>query len=417
MAKKKIPLKKYTFLFVSLFTCVPVVLVFFWFQVKINVFEQTAFTFNDFLVITTILSLNILLAKRLAGFLGLTIQSFIDAVSNISQRHHKIPLDNFNTLEFYQLADSFNSLSDQVEKQKRQLKRQQEHDKTLLLQRVADNLPGMIFQSKQTSSGSILTYFLSLGLEHIYANADKNQEQRVHELIDSFSLRDFPELLKTMRKSAQEMQPYHFDIEVNNLKGETYWLSISGQPSLKEDEVHWDGVALDITERKNHEKEMWQQAHIDAITHLNNRSSFNKTLLKRCSKEKQTPFSLLFFDLDNFKNINDKYGHHIGDQVLIKFAEQLKEVFSQLNASFLARVGGDEFCVIASNKKDLIKQTERLLNNLSYPIDIQGIKLYTHVSIGMASYPDNGHSAEAILHKADIAMYTSKDAGGHQLRQ
>lgn len=417
MAKKKIPLKKFTFLFISLFSCLPAALVFLWFQIKTHTFGQTTFALNDVLVITAILSLNILIARRLSSFLGLTIQSFTHAVSDISQRHHKIPLDTFNTLEFHQLASAFNSLSDQVEKQKRQIKRQQEHDKTRLLQRVADNLPGMIFQSKLTSSGSILTYFLSHGLKHIFANVDKPQEQRVNELVESFSRRDFPELLTTMRKSAQEMQPYHFDIEVNNLKGETYWLSISGQPSLKEDEVHWDGVALDITERKNHEKKMWQQAHIDAITHLNNRSSFNKTLFKRCNKDKPTAFSLLFFDLDNFKDINDKHGHHIGDQVLIMFAEQLREAFSQLNASFLARVGGDEFCVIASNKEALIKQTERLLSKLSYPIDIQGIKLYTHVSVGMANYPENGHSAEAILHKADIAMYSSKDAGGHQLRQ
>jgi len=417
MAKKKIPLKTFTLLFISFLSCIPAALVFFWFQLKINVFGQATYTLSDFLIIGAILSLNILLARRLALFLGLTVQSFIDAVSDISQRHHKIPLDKFNTIEFHQLASSFNTLSDQVEKQKRQIKRQQEHDKTLLLQRVADNLPGMIFQSKLTSSGSILTYFLSYGLKHIFENADKAQEQRVNELIESFSQRDFPELLRTMRRSAQEMQPYHFDIEVNNLKGETYWLSISGQPSLKNEEVHWDGVALDITERKNHEKNMWQQAHIDAITHLNNRSSFNKTLLTLCNKDKPKAFSLLFFDLDNFKGINDKYGHHIGDQVLISFAKELNEAFSPLEASFLARVGGDEFCVIASNKEALIKQTDSLLNKLSYPIEIQGIKLYTQVSVGMASYPENGHSAEAILHKADIAMYSSKDAGGHQLRQ
>ncbi|OUR81175.1 hypothetical protein A9Q77_02250 [Marinomonas sp. 42_23_T18] len=417
MAKKKIPLKKFTLLFISFLSCIPAVLVFVWFQIKINVFAQNEYTLSDVFVIMIILSLNILLAKRLANFLGLTIQSFIDAVSDISQRHHKIPLDKFNTLEFHQLASSFNSLSDQVEKQKRQLKRQQEHDKTLLLQRVADNLPGMIFQSKQTSSGSILTYFLSFGLEHIYANADKNQEQRVHELIDSFSLRDFPELLKTMRISAQTMQPYHFDIEVNNLKQETYWLSISGQPSLKNDEVHWDGVALDITQRKNHEKKMWQQAHIDAITQLNNRSSFNKTLSKLCSSETEKAFSLLFFDLDNFKHINDRYGHHIGDQVLISFSQQLIEAFSHLEMSFLARVGGDEFCVIARHKIELTKQAESLLTKLSLPLEVQGIKLYIQVSVGLANYPENGHSAESILHKADIAMYSSKDAGGHQLRQ
>ena len=417
MAKKQIPLKKFSFLSISLLSCLPALLISFWFCFKLSKLESHPIQLIDLLIVFSVLVINLYIAKRLSNFLNSLIQPFIEAASHIGGSNNKIPVENYNTVEFHQLAGSFNSLSEQIEKQQRQLKRQQEQDKTLLLQRVADNLPGMIFQSKITSSGSILTYFLSLGLEHIYANADKSQERRVHELIDSFSPRDFPELLKIMRTSAQSMQPYHFDIEVKNQTGETYWLSISGQPSLKKGEVHWDGVALDITERKNHEKQMWQQAHIDAITHLHNRSSFNKTLSLKCQSEQVQRFSLLFFDLDNFKDINDKYGHHIGDHVLTRFAQSLNMAFSHLEDSFLARVGGDEFCVIAADKEALIKQSESLLERLSLPIDVQGHKLYIQVSVGMANFPDNGSDAEAILHKADLNMYASKEAGGHQIRQ
>lgn len=418
MAKAQVPLQKLVLVSVSLLSCLPALALFIWFIVRAEAldFEHTFLTI-DFAFIAMLIAFNILIAKKLAFTLDHSVQPFVEVAKNIHQSKDKIPLETLRTKEFYQLAIAFNSLSDQVEQQKRQLKKQQEHDKTLLLQRVADNLPGMIFQSKLTSSGSILTYFLSYGLEHIYANAEKTQEQRVHELIDSFNVTTFPELLKVMRKSAHSMQPYHFDIEATNLVSETYWLSISGQPSIKKGEVHWDGVALDITERKNYETKMWQQAHIDAVTQLNNRSSFNEHLKTLCKQESLRPFSLLFFDLDGFKNINDKHGHHIGDQVLITFSQQLNQAFSKLESSFLARVGGDEFCVIATSKSDLIKQTDNLLENLSLPVDINGIQVYIKVSVGMANWPESGHSAEAILHKADIAMYTSKQVGGHQLRQ
>ena len=417
MAQKQIALKTFSFIFISVLACLPALLVFFWFFAQFTSSNKDNLNSLDYLFIISIIAFNIFIANYLSNFLGQAIKPFVKAASNIGKTYQKIPTKDYNTEEFQQLASAFNSLSDQVEKQNRQIKRQLEHDKTLLLQRVADNLPGMIFQSKLTASGSILTYFLSYGLEHIYANADKSQETRVHELIDSFSPRDFPELLKTMRFSAQEMQPYHFDIEVNNLQGEIFWLSISGQPSLKNDEVHWDGVALDITERKTVEKKMWLQAHTDAITQLNNRSSFNQALTKLCQQEIPTSFSLLFFDLDNFKTINDKYGHHIGDQVLITFALELRQFFDQLEGSFLARVGGDEFCVVARNKETLIKQANSLLSKLALPVDLNGYKLYIQVSVGMASFPESGHSAETILNKADLAMYPSKEAGGHQLRQ
>lgn len=418
MAKAHVPLQKLVLISVSLLSCLPITALFLWLLIRVETLDFTGeFLSIDFAFVAALILMNILIAKKLSRYLDHTIQPFVVAAKHIHHSKNKIPLEKLRTTEFYQLATAFNSLSDQVEQQKRQLKKQQEHDKTLLLQRVADNLPGMIFQSKLTASGSILTYFLSYGLEHIYANAEKPQEQRVHELINSFNVDAFPELLKIMRKSAHSMQPYHFDIEAINLVGETYWLSISGQPSIKKGEVHWDGVALDITERKNYETKMWQQAHIDAITQLNNRSSFNKHLKALCKQEALRPFSLLFFDLDGFKNVNDKHGHHIGDQVLIKFSQQLSLVFSPLESSFLARVGGDEFCVIATNKADLIKQTDNLLESLSLPVDINGIQIYIKVSVGMANWPESGHSAEAILHKADIAMYSSKEVGGHQLRQ
>lgn len=417
MANTRISLKKLTQLSVSLLSCLPTILIFLWFLIKNINRPNQPFLLTDALFLGLIISLNIILAIKLSSFLEKMIQPFIVAAKNLNQSKDKISLSKLKTNEFFQLGDAFNTLSDQVEKQNRQLKKQQEYDKTLLLQRVADNLPGMIFQSKLTPSGSILTYFLSYGLEHIYANADKSQEERVHELIDSFNQTAFPELLKVMRISAQTMQPYQFDIETINSRGETYWLSISGHPSIKNNDVHWDGVALDITERKNVETKMWQQAHIDAITQLNNRLSFNQHLAILCKQESLRPFSLLFFDLDNFKDINDKYGHHIGDQVLITFAEQVNHAFAALESSFLARVGGDEFCVIAANKTDLIKKTNDLLAKLSLPIDVEGVKLYIQVSVGMANWPENGHSAEAILHKADLAMYSSKEAGGHQLRQ
>ncbi len=152
----------------------------------------------------------------------------------------------------------------------------------------------------------------------------------------------------------------------------------------------------------------YKQANQDSLTKIFNRRLFT-TVLKKLVGDKE-PFSLVLIDLDNFKNLNDTQGHHHGDYVLKIIASILKE--STRTDDFVTRYGGDEFAIILPKTPKEISRNiaERIRNNvlinpklLPYP-DLS-------ISIGIASFPENGDTEDTILQKADEALYKAKEMG------
>lgn len=133
------------------------------------------------------------------------------------------------------------------------------------------------------------------------------------------------------------------------------------------------------------------------------------------AERRGTYFALLFCDLDNFKPINDQYGHAAGDVVLRRVAEILSEGRRQTDT--VARLGGDEFVVLLTGLDDAcsaaIHVAQQLLAAISMPFDVEGRTLTVGVSIGIALYKDIHTSPSQLLSQADIAMYQAKRAGKH----
>lgn len=176
----------------------------------------------------------------------------------------------------------------------------------------------------------------------------------------------------------------------------------------------------EISERKVIENELLvhkeylaQLAHYDNLTGLPNRIFFNEMLSKAIQEadENHTQFSVMFIDLDRFKNINDALGHQIGDLVLKDVAKRFQSV---IDNSTLARLGGDEFIVLTpiSMKDAVIKFTEKILSTLNTPLIINDKELHVNASIGIAIYPNDGQSLEDLQKTADLAMYKAKQSGG-----
>ncbi len=162
------------------------------------------------------------------------------------------------------------------------------------------------------------------------------------------------------------------------------------------------------------QQELAFQAQHDPLTGLPNRLLFDL----RCSQaiataqDKQQQLALLFFDLDNFKNINDSYGHQVGDRVLTAVAARLTLLLQE--RALLARLGGDEFCVLLdrlSHQEEAITTAQAILDMLATPLCCEEHEFFLSASIGICIYPQDGEDETRLLRNADTAMYRAKEAG------
>lgn len=153
-------------------------------------------------------------------------------------------------------------------------------------------------------------------------------------------------------------------------------------------------------------------SHHDSLTNLPNRSYFHTHLQAMMDKTntKISTITLYFMDLDGFKNINDKYGHEIGDLILLHTSKRLKACFREKD--FIARLGGDEFtAVITYNLDDKIADilVKRIESEFKEPFLIKELKIKCSISIGKANYPKDTQNAETLIKMADDAMYRNKN--------
>lgn len=172
----------------------------------------------------------------------------------------------------------------------------------------------------------------------------------------------------------------------------------------------------EVTRRQSAETLALQLATRDALTGLPNRTTLvdrlHQAALMASRDSHQVAF--IFLDLDNFKWVNDTFGHQIGDGLLQAVGERL---VAQLRESdTVARLGGDEFAIVLPviEGTDAVEAVARKLQAaLAQPIDICGHQVLPHCSIGIAIYPDHGADGEALMRYADLALYDAKDAGGN----
>ncbi len=176
----------------------------------------------------------------------------------------------------------------------------------------------------------------------------------------------------------------------------------------------------ELDERKRIQEKLDRLAHYDPVTHLPNRHYFHERLKIAVNHSLQLDklMAVLFVDLDNFKLVNDSYGHHIGDSLLKTVAERLE---SSLRAGdVVCRLGGDEFAIILENLPDagqLQPITDKLIQHLIQPLRLDNCDIVVSGSIGIAACPEDADAPEALLRFADTAMYAAKGAGKNTWRR
>lgn len=207
-----------------------------------------------------------------------------------------------------------------------------------------------------------------------------------------------------------------FEYRVKCKNGNYKWLRSNTKCEFDENGIGTSvfGAFTDITNVKNQQKKINNLAYYDTVTRLPNRSKLRDIVteeIQRCLVSNNN-FALFFMDLDNFKFVNDSYGHTVGDKLLLYVGKQLSEIKDKNIIAF--RLGGDEFVVLIKNtqgKEAVEMYAKTLLESLSNPIFINdNIFCITHSS-GIVFYPSDGASFEELLKNADTAMYKSKGSG------
>ena len=177
---------------------------------------------------------------------------------------------------------------------------------------------------------------------------------------------------------------------------------------------HYLAIKRDITEKKAYEERLNIMAHQDALTALPNRLQFSDILTRRLNASSITGESLavMFIDLDHFKDVNDTYGHNVGDQLLKEVAFRLMKTMRK--GDVIARMGGDEFTVITNGgctHEDVSEIAQRILDTFDEPVMIMGREHFISASVGISVYPEDADDVEVLVKNADTAMYQAKESG------
>ena len=219
---------------------------------------------------------------------------------------------------------------------------------------------------------------------------------------------DCQELLTTLRESSGEF-PWALPIDLETPQGSEHFVCHCNL--LNSIEPKTVVLALqNVSAQRRTNREAFRAANFDSLTNLPNRRLFDSELDRQIelAESEGTTLSLMFLDLDGFKEINDSLGHEAGDELLVQIAARLQK--SLRKGDFIARLGGDEFAAINSScsRFDAADTAERIISSIREPITVCGFPVKCSVSIGLASFPDEGKTGRELLHHADVAMYQAK---------
>lgn len=178
--------------------------------------------------------------------------------------------------------------------------------------------------------------------------------------------------------------------------------------------INFAGIQHDISERKQNEQILHQQAYYDPLTSLANRSLGYDRLEHAIinAQANETKVAVLFLDLDKFKQVNDVMGHNAGDMLLCEVGDRLSQVCRVSDT--ISRLGGDEFLIILEAiefYEQAIHIVEKIIESLAQPFTINKQLIHTSTSVGVSFYPDDGLTVPELLRNADIAMYRAKAKG------
>ncbi|GLU33446.1 EAL domain-containing protein [Trinickia caryophylli] len=222
--------------------------------------------------------------------------------------------------------------------------------------------------------------------------------------------------LDSIRRALQQDREVTTLLRNYRRDGTLFWNQIYIAPVRDEGGrlTHHISVLNDVTELVRSRDLLSQQANVDSLTTLPNRNRFNERLADAIADARMngSRVALVFMDVDHFKDVNDSLGHGVGDRLLHEIGARLSACVSETDT--VARYGGDEFVIVVLESGAQDRLTEvlaRVSQAFARPVWIDDTEFYVETSIGIACFPTDGHDAETLLRRADLAMYRAKSNG------
>ena len=289
------------------------------------------------------------------------------------------------------------------------------------LQALVQNVPGAIYRLCPSQNWAM--HFMSDAIEAISGYPAREFDgPNARSYADVIHPDDREMVTRRVFEAVEAQQPYVIDYRVCHRDGTVRWVQGHGRGIYTGGELEYiDGVTFDITALKDTEARLAHQALHDTLTDLPNRALFQEHLGVGIAHARRTSTGLavLYVDLDDFKLVNDGFGHQVGDKFLVQVAARLRSAVRADDV--VARQGGDEFLVLMhgppeDGSAEAVEGAARAVATalrlaLARPFEVDGHDLYVTASIGASLFPTDADTAEGLLRHADSALYAAKDAG------
>ncbi|WP_159881115.1 sensor domain-containing diguanylate cyclase [Paenibacillus puerhi] len=283
--------------------------------------------------------------------------------------------------------------------------------------RLQDSFPDQVYRAVAQQSPDWLWIFDAAGIP-IGVSPAHQAGQSLYQFVYEHDLRVLQEACRAL---LRERRPFFLIFQGVMPDGSRIWLESRGYPvqTEEDDDLLAAVSARDITLYKQQEERLTRLAYYDALTGLPNRRLFQDRFMQamHIARRYHHKLGILYLDLDDFKRINDMYGHSVGDELLAAASSRLSHSIREPDT--VCRMGGDEFVVLVQqfeHPEDVVKIGRRISEALGQPFDIGGHQIRISSSIGAALYPVDGLDGESLLQSADHAMYASKQLGKNQFR-
>lgn len=368
-----------------------------------------------FLIFIGVAFLVALLLQQLVYHIGLKrIRELMNAVRYVAQGGWSFELPDFKKDEIGALGQAFSTMTTEINKLIDGLNEKIEEKD------AAEQFANKLSKAVSFSGSGILITDAELVIEYVNPKlcemSGHDEAFFIGQPLFNMISHEMEFLSADIEDDLKLREHWRGDILLINREQKQLWASLSISPILQDDKTITNYVcsAQDISFVKESQKKMEQLAYFDVLTGLANRTYFKMQLRKALalSKRGHYSFALFYFDLDEFKRINDTLGHDAGDQLLMEVANRLQ---SRLRTEdTIARLGGDEFAVLLSGIKDKEEASniiETIETMLTQPIKLGNNEVIVSASIGVTLAPFDSMEEETLLKHADLAMYEAKGKG------
>lgn len=280
---------------------------------------------------------------------------------------------------------------------------------------IAANMPGMVFQRVLRADGQLDFTYVSEGCRDFLDVEPEELMADPQLFLNAVSTDERQRFLAALGRSARTMEPFEEEIAAIGRDGRRRWLRGQSRPTRRDNgDIVWDGIIIDVTDRKVAEQRLSFLAFYDPLTRLPNRPAFLErfTAAREAARQHHGLLAVMSLGIDRFGIINATMGHSVGDQVLIAAADILQAALGRDDV--MARASGDRFLLMLTgfaSKRELTEAVERLHALAQVPVAVADEEFEISACSGVALFPRDGEDAETLIKNAEAALHRAKAQG------